>query len=184
MELLSKSGAKNSPYLTLGKITAPHGLRGALKVFLISDFPERLLDLEEVFLLDSPESHVAKGPYQVEHVQQAHGKNYLVFIEEIQTREAAEAVSKCFLAVSDSERFDLPEDTYYARDLIGFKVLSEAGEEIGEISQIIQNEQDLLVLKTPDQREHWIPFVRDLVPEVRIERREIVIVLLDGLLDL
>lgn len=184
MELLSKSGAKNSPYLTLGKITAPHGLRGTLKVFLISDFPERLLDLEEVFLLEEPDAITAKGPYQVEHVQLAHGKNYLVFLEEIQSREEAEAVSKLYLAIADSEPFALPEDTYYAQDLIGFKVLSEAGDALGEISQIIQNEQDLLVFKTPDQREHWIPFVRALVPEVRVESREIVIVLLEGLLDL
>lgn len=184
MELLSKSGAKNSPYLTLGKIVAAHGLRGALKVFSLSDFPERLLNLTEVYLTAEPDAQTAQGPFQVEQVQVLKGKNYLVFLEEIQDRDQAEEVSKYYLALPASEPFSLPEDTFYARDLIGFRALTNQGEVLGEIIQVIQSQQDLLVLKTPDGKEHWVPFVFALVPEIRTEAHELVIEVPEGLLEL
>jgi len=184
MELLSKSAARNSPFLTLGKILSPHGLKGALKVHSFSDFPEHLLTLERVFVLSEPEAESARQELVVEHVQAFKGKVFLFFLAEVETREAAEALSKSYLAIPKSEAPELPEDTFYIQDLIGFAVLDSEGHVLGEVHQMIQNQQDLIVLKTPEGREHWIPFVRELVPEVRFEQRQLVVKLVEGLLDL
>lgn len=184
MELLSKSEGKPSPYVTLGKIIAPHGLKGALKVFLLSDFPERFLELEQLFLLTDPDAAKAQGPFHVENIQHVKGKQYLLFLKELKTRTAAEALEKRFIGIPATAAEELPEDTFYARDLIGFAVTDTAGHTLGQVSQVIQSHQDLIVVQTPDAKEHWIPFVVELVPEVDVPGRRLVIAPVEGLLEL
>lgn len=184
MELLSKSGGRNSPYLTLGKIVAAHSLRGALKVHSLSDLPERFLDLEEIWLLTDPDAESAKGPFRVEDVKPYKGNTYLIELEGIEDRTAAEAVVKLFIGLPAGQAPELPEDTYYVRDLIGFEIVDTAGTVLGEVSQVVQSHQDLLVLKTPAGSEHWIPFVKALVPEVDLAARRLVVAPVEGLLDL
>jgi len=183
MELLSKSEGKNSPYLTLGKIVSPHGLRGALKIYSLSDFPERLLELEEIYLLTDPEAATAQGPFRVEEAQPYKGRTFLIYLEGVEDRSAAEALGKLYLGLPIEQAVELPEDTFYARDLIGFAVVDTAGTELGVVSELIQSHQDLIVLKTPLGSEHWIPFVKAIVPEVDVAGRRLVVAPLEGLLE-
>ena len=183
MELLSKSGGRNNAYLTLGKIVSPHGLRGALKVYSLSDFPERFEELEEIYLLTDPDAATARGPFHVEQVQPYKGKTWLIYLAEVPDRTAAEALAKLYVALPAEAAGELPEDTFYARDLIGFSVQDSAGQVLGTVTQLIQSHQDLIVLTTPDGKEHWIPFVKELVPEVDLAEHRLVIVPIEGLLE-
>ncbi len=182
MELLSKSEGKNSPYHTLGKIISPHSLQGALKVHSLSDLPERLLELDEVFLLTDPDAEQAKGPFYVEDAQHFKGKQYLIWLEGIEDRTAADPLAKLFIAVPAEDAPELPEDTFYARDLIGFEVINPDGTSLGHVSQLIQSHQDLLVITTADGTEHWVPFVKELVPDVDVAQRRLTVAPLEGLL--
>lgn len=187
MELLSKSADKNSPFILIGKVLAPHGIRGALKVKSLSDFPERFFELEQVYL--SPEE-TPQTPrlVHVEDVQHLKGDLWLLVLEEIPDRTAAENLGKPFLCVPRSEAMALPEDTFYAEDLIGFEVYQVEstvwGSKLGVISQVVQGQQDLLELTTPEGSAHFIPFVKALVPEVDIAGRRLAVQVIDGLLDL
>ncbi|PIQ24382.1 16S rRNA processing protein RimM [bacterium (Candidatus Blackallbacteria) CG17_big_fil_post_rev_8_21_14_2_50_48_46] len=183
MELLSKSAAKNSGFILIGKVIAAHGIRGALKVKSLSDFPERFLELEEVFLSTTED---VQNPQcmQVEDVQAQKGDQWLVWLDQIQDRNSAEALGKPFLCVPADQAFELPEDTFYVDDLIGYSAFSEEGTPLGEISQVIQGHQDLLELRTPDGKRHLVPFVKALVPEIQASERRLIIRLIEGLLDL
>lgn len=187
MELLSKSADKNSPFILIGKVLAPHGIRGALKVKSLSDFPERFFELEEVYL--SPhETPQAPRLVHVEEVQPLKGDQWLLVLEEVPDRTAAENLGKPFLCVPRSQAMELPEDTFYAEDLIGFEVYrvetTAWGYKLGVISQVVQGMQDLLELTTPEGDTHFIPFVKALVPEVDIAGRRLAVQVIDGLLDL
>lgn len=187
MELLSKSADKNSPFILIGKVLAPHGIRGALKVKSLSDFPERFFELEQVYL--SPHE-TPQNPrlVHVEAVQPLKGDQWLLELEEIPDRTAAEVLGKPFLCVPRSQAMVLPEDTFYAEDLIGFEVYRFEppvwGEKLGIVSQVVQGQQDLLELTTPEGRAHFIPFVKALVPEVDIAERRLAVLVIDGLLEL
>lgn len=183
MELLSKSGGKNNPYLTLGKVVAAHGLRGALKVYSLSDFPERFEEIEEIWLLTDPDAETARGPFRVLEAQPYKGKTWLIELEGVEDRTAAEAFGKPFIGLPADQALELPEDTFYARDLIGFDVVDTAGNALGHVSELIQSHQDLIVLKTPAGTEHWIPFVKELVPEVDVAGRKLVVAPIEGLLE-
>lgn len=184
MELLSKSEGKHSPYLPLGKITSPHGLKGALKIFLLSDFPEHLPHVKKVFLLKEPDAEQAEGPFDVLQIQKQKGKHYIVELQQIRSRTAAEAVNKQFIAIPQNEAPELDEeDSFYARDLIGLEARDLEGEVLGQIIHVIQSHQDLLVLQH-NGKEHWIPFVHEMVPEVDLHAGYVVIDVVPGLLEL
>lgn len=183
MELLSKSEDRTSPYQAMGKILAPHGLRGALKVHCLSDFPEQLLNLDQAYLLTDPQASTGKGPFVIADVQPVKGKTYLVYLQGVEDRSAAEAFDKLYICIPADQVLDLPEDTYYARELIGFEVLDTQGQLLGSVSQVIQSHQDLIVLKTPAGSEHWIPFVHELVPEVDLKAKRLVVSPIEGLLE-
>lgn len=187
MELLSKSADKNSPFILIGKVLAPHGIRGALKVKSLSDFPERFFELEEVYL-SSDEAPRSPRLVHVEDVQFLKGDQWLLVLEEIADRTAAENLGKPFLCVPRSQAMELPEDTFYAEDLIGFEVYrcSETvwGDKLGVVSQVVQGQQDLIELTTSEGNTHLIPFVKALVPEVDVAERRLAVLVIDGLLDL
>lgn len=184
MELLSKSAARNNTFLTLGKILGPHGIKGALKIFSLNDFPEHLLALERVFVLADPDAEKAQHELKVKHVQHLKGNVFMFFFEEISDRNEAESLSKCFIAIPKAEAPELPEDTFYIDDLLGFAVYDTAGQHLGELTQMVQNQQDLLIVSSPDGKEHWIPFVEELVPEVQLASKRIIVKVIEGLLDL
>lgn len=183
MELLSKSADRNSPYAIIGKILGPHSLRGALQVHSLSDFPEHFLELEEVYLLSDPDSSQPVGRYRIESAQPYKAQRFLLMLEGVEDRTAAEALSKCYLAIPLEEAPELPEDTYYVRDLIGFEVRDASGKVLGKVVHIVQSHQDLIVLQTPDQQEHWIPFVHELVPVVNTSAGYLEIAPIAGLIE-
>lgn len=184
MELLSKSAAKDSPYFTIAKVLGAHSLKGALKIHYIGDFPEQLEVLEEVLVQQEPDGPIIQGPFTVERVSHHKGQVFLLSLAEIDNRTAAEALSKLFLAIPKAAAIDLPEETYYVQDLIGFVCKDTQGQVLGEVAHIIQGHQDLLVVKTPEGKEHWVPFVFEMVPEVHVEQGEMVLTPAPGLFDL
>lgn len=184
MELLSKSGDKNKDYLVIGKILAAHGLRGAVKVHSISDFPERFFTLKRAFLTSDPEEPPSAPSLRVAHLQELNKGQFMISFEGITDRNAAEKLQKQFLCIPVAERYKLPKDTFYVSDLIGFSVLNTEGEVLGQVCEIAQSMQDLIVFETPAGTQHFIPFVKALVPEVNIETRQLTIAPVEGLLEL
>src|SRR5258707_76643 len=55
-------------YLLLGEVLRPHGVRGELRLRILTDYPERINDLEQVFVSRDPAKPGAQ-PYTVEHMR-------------------------------------------------------------------------------------------------------------------
>lgn len=183
MELLSKSAAKDNPYFLIGKIVKAHGLKGGLKVKSLSDFPERFFELDDVWL-----SHDAdiKNPRKarVRQVQELSPGFFLCYLEGTQYRDQSEALVGSFFCLPQSEAYELPEDMFYASDLLEYQVYHVNGEHLGSVTQVIQSHQDLIEFADHQGKTHWIPFVRELVPEVNTETQQLIIDPIEGLLEL
>ena len=173
----------NDEFILIGKILGAHGIRGALKIKSLSDFPERFLDLEEVWLSASDPPQ-APQCLTVEDTQLLKGDQWMLWLASIQDRTEAEQLGRPFVYVLRSQALELPEDTFYADDLIGYGVLSETGESLGSITRVMPGQQDLLEFRAADGRLHLIPFVQALVPEVNTEQRWLRLHLIEGLLEL
>ncbi len=167
--------------LPLGRIVRAHGLRGEVKVLAYILDQEDLLRLERFFIRQ-------KGTlkeFRVEGGRYAPGRRGLLFkFEGIDDREAAEALIGLDLLVPIEELPPLEEGQYYYYQLLGLEVLLEDGQKLGHIKTIWPiGPYDLYLVKTPEGKEYLIPAVEEVILEIDLQRKQIRIRPLPGLLE-
>ncbi len=133
-----------SEWIEIGKIVAPQGLRGELRVYPSSDFPERFLEPGKRWLL-SP------GKMEPQSIELLGGRYlsskglYVIELAGIENREQAEALRNSQLLIEKGDRPQLEEDEFYVPDLIGLTVINQLnGETIGKVVSMISAGNDLL----------------------------------------
>lgn len=168
--------------IKIGKVVNAVALRGEVKVYHYSDYKERFEELDCVIL----ERKNSSKSYAIEKVRY---QNDMVILKlaGVDDRNAAEALKESDVMITEEDLRELPEDTFYVRDLIGCKVLNANdpdAAEIGVIKDVMQNTaQDIYVIKTASGKEALIPAVGDFVDEVNIEAKYVKVKLIPGLVD-
>jgi len=171
-------------WLEIGEIVAPQGLKGELRVKNTSDFPERFEKLGLRWLQRTPDSL----PEEVNLVSAyiIPGKNvYVIRLAEIGDRNLAENLRGAKLLVSKSDRPQLGTDEYHVSDLINLGVYhQEDGRKIGVVTGVLAMGNDLLEV-TPENQQTTvlIPFVKEIVPVIDLEKQRIEINPPTGLLE-
>jgi 16S rRNA processing protein RimM len=162
----------------VGRIGRAHGLAGDVYVLSESDTPDRFRS-GAVFLTDE------QPPRRLEvRSSRHHQAKLLVVFSEVASRGEAESLRDVGLTISAKERRSLDDDEYWPDELVGLTVRDSAGEPIGTIAGVeTGGPQDRLIVRSADGRQALVPFVRELVPEVRIAEGSVVINLLEGLLN-
>jgi len=160
--------ARDPDWLLVGQVVAAHGLRGWLRVRCWSDFPERFTEPGPRWLQRDTDPEPLLHSLIEGQFFPAKGL-YLVRLEGIPDRTAAETWVGARLLVPASHRLPLQPEEYHYRDLIGLTVYRQ-GELLGHVSGILAAGQDVLEITTPDHRQVLIPFVKALVPVVDLEK--------------
>lgn len=156
----SFSPDNNEPWtLLVGEITAPQGLRGEVRVYPHTDFPERFMDLAEVGLRRGEGQ-----PVQVVQIETAResGRVIILKLAGIETREQAETLRGTHLVIPQSWAVELAEDEYYHHQLLGLQVVTTEGEELGPITEILRTGAND-VYETPLA---LVPATRDIIREI------------------
>lgn len=122
-----------APYLRIGLIARPHGVRGAVKVNPTTDNPGRFKGLKNCFL----ELHGQYSPVRLS-VLSAAGDAIIVHLEGYDTPEAAEKLRNGYLCVDRAHAVELPAYTYFVADLIGLEVLDTEGKAYGKITNVYE----------------------------------------------
>lgn len=125
----------------------------------------------------------ADGTLLVVEGSHAHrGNRLLVKFEGIDSRNAAELL-RGPVFVNEDQRRELEDDQYWQHQLVGCRVLTVAGNDVGEISGVVGGPaQDLLSVNN-EGRSFLIPLVKEIVVDVNIEARRVTIAPPAGLLD-
>lgn len=164
----------------VGAITQTHGLGGEVKVFPMTEDVSRFNNMKELILDTGKEQIVLE-------VTGARPQKNLVILKfkGIDDINEVERYKGCGLYVTKENRVKLEKDEYFIADLIGVRAIDEEGEEIGEITDVLQTgANDVYVIKTAQRKEVLVPAIRDCVREVNIEAGYVKLHLLEGLLDL
>jgi 16S rRNA processing protein RimM len=185
-------------WLEIGKIVAPQGLSGELRVYPESDFPERF-EIPGTRWLWYPGDTEPK-PVELLSGHYLPGKNlYVISLAGVENRNQAEALRNYKLFVPASDRPQLGEDEYHVPDLLGISVfMQESGELLGTVVDVISAGNDLLEVKPHRQNNSpqpqtsnskppqniLIPFVKAIAPVVDLQSRRIEITPPPGLLEL
>jgi len=155
--------------LRVGRLTKAHGLKGAIKVEMYTDAPERRFVPGAVFSLQVP----TDSPWFGKTIELTELKWYnshpVAFFRGISDRTAAESLIKAILWIDQdlTEPSD-EEDAWFDHQLVGLAVLRD-GVRVGTVSQIDHlPAQDLITVET-SSGDVLVPFVKAIVASVDIE---------------
>ncbi|MBI4591288.1 MAG: 16S rRNA processing protein RimM [Candidatus Rokubacteria bacterium] len=170
-----------APLITLAHIVRPHGLRGEVKALPLTDEPAQLASLGECYLWD-PRSD-ARRPCRIEQCRWQ-GQAAILALEGYRSIAEAESLVGQLLAVPEALLAPLPRGTFYASALMGARVVTEEGFDVGEFAGLeLAPGHDLWVVRA-GAREHLIPAVSEIVRQVDVAARRITIRPPEGLLEL
>ena len=151
--------------LVVGLVRGVHGLRGMVRVEILSDNPERfaagnVLHREG----DDRPLTIVSG--------QRDGPGLLVRFSEVTDRPAADALRNLYL---EADATDLPADTYYWHDIEGCAVLTSDGEELGVVADIFRVGESEVYVVRGAKGETLVPAVSDVVKEINPAAKRIVV---------
>jgi 16S rRNA processing protein RimM len=173
--------AADGRLVAIGEIGRPHGLAGEVRVRPLTDHPERFERLRECVLWDVGGDRRERCRVTA---TRRHGDALVVAIAGCETPEAAAALTGRLLAVPEAEALPPPEGHFYPWQLEGCRVLTEDGHEVGRVLRVeAAPAQDLWVIGD-DTREHLVPAVPEIVVDVDLKARRVVIRPPEGLLEL
>ncbi|MGN0709338.1 MAG: ribosome maturation factor RimM [Anaerovoracaceae bacterium] len=161
--------------IEIGKVVNVVGIKGEIKVLNYSETPGRYSGLEKIF--------IGKGVYHVEKAREK-GNTVVIKLEEINDRDGAELMRGSRVFMDAAELGELPEGTYYIRDLIGMAAVDAAtGENVGTLRDVLTDRpQDIYVLDIGG-RECMVPAVREFVKKIDPVKREITFSFIEGMID-
>jgi 16S rRNA processing protein RimM len=161
--------------VTVGHVNSPWGLAGHVKVTPHTSNPERFAVGTELLVdgvLRRVEAMITPRGYPV------------VRFSGIPGRERAETLRGAAIEIETEELPAPPEGAHYVHDVLGLAVVTTAGESIGELVDVLATgANDVYVVRREGQRDALIPATAEVVREVDIEGRRLVIEPLAGLLD-
>ena len=163
--------------IKLGIITAPVGIKGEVRVYPFTDEITRFSAIKELEIENTP-AVIENCRYQKDMV--------VLKLSVIPDRNAAEAARNKTLYLRKENLWEVPKDTYFCQDLIGMKVVSVEGEELGTLVEVIKNTayQDIYRVEKPDGKDFMIPAVKEFIEDVNIDGKIITVKLIEGLTDL
>jgi 16S rRNA processing protein RimM len=165
--------------VTVGLIAKVHGIGGEVVIHPLTDDPDRFAAGATV-LLEAPGQ--AATPRRILG-SRMHQQRYLLLLEGVPDRTAAEALRGGRLCVREADLPALPPGQVWIHDVPGMAVASEQGEELGTVHQLLETgeERRVLVVRGP-RGEFLVPFIEQFVLAIDRDARRITIRLLEGLL--
>ena len=166
--------------IAVGRVGKPRGVRGETYVEPWTDDPDERFAAGSVLATDP----VGAGPLTVVSASQAGGR-LVVRFDGVDDRGAAEALRGVQLVIPAGTRPPLDDpDDFYDTDLIGLTARTPGGVVLGAVGDVLHaGGADYLVL-SHDGREHLVPFVAAIVPNVNVEGGYVVIDAPEGLFEL
>jgi 16S rRNA processing protein RimM len=162
-------------YLVVGKIVAPWGIRGEVKVAIETDFPERFKQLKRVYLGEKAISFLLER-------SRLHKGHALLKLGGCEDRNAAEKLRGQLVQIPIEEAMPLSEDEYYVYQIVGLDVWTTEGERLGRISEILFTGANDVYVVQGERGEILIPAVEDVVLEVDLAGGRLTVKLMEGLI--
>lgn len=165
-------------YLEVGQIVNTNGLKGLLKVNPFTDDITRFERLKTILVEHKKELL----EFEIESVRYQK-KQVLLKLKGIDTIEEAEKYREDYLKINRNKEERLPEDTYYIVDLIGLDVYTENGELLGKLDDVFSTgSNDVYVVKNSEGKQILLPAISDVIKNIDLEQKKIVVNLIEGLL--
>ncbi len=162
-------------FIIIGQILAPQGIKGKLKVKVITDFPQRFAPSSTVY--------INRQPVTIDSTEWHKGR-VIIQLNTIDSIEAAQRLQGQPIEIHHSQIYSLPEGQYYHFQLIGLEVWTIQGELLGNITEVLTSESNDNYVVKGEGGEILIPAIEDVVKSIDLNKGRIVIEAMPGLLSL
>lgn len=161
----------------VGVISNTHGIRGEVKVYPTTEDPARFRTLKTV-LLDTGEEY-----QELEIATVKFFKNLVILkFKGMDNINDVEQYKGRDLYVSREDAIPLEEGEYYLADIIGARLITDEGEDFGELTDILETGANLVYVVDHEGKEVLLPVIPDCVKNVDVEKQEITVHIMKGLL--
>ncbi len=168
-------------YLAVGMVAGVHGIRGEIKVELHTDFPDRFAPGTTLRLGETLEEIEITAA-------RPHTAALLVKLRGVDTRSQADALRGAWFFIPEADAAELDEGTYWIHDIIGLAVEADDGRHLGRLCDVlVTGANDVYVVRTVPGvnrgQDLLLPAIAQVVQEVDLARRRMVVRVPDGLMD-
>ncbi|MCZ8512450.1 ribosome maturation factor RimM [Paenibacillus filicis] len=171
----------NDRLFNVGKIVNTHGIRGELKIVPLTDFPEERFVKGSKLLFVHPEQGT-QVPVVVESAREHKNLFYLKF-REFGNINDVEKYKGWQLKVEKQYLSELEGDEFYLHEIIGCRAVTEEGEELGTITEVLSpGANDVWVVERPKGKQLLLPYIDDVILDVDVENKVVKVHLMEGLL--
>ena len=168
--------------IKIGKIVNAAALKGEVKIYHYSDYKERFEELDSVIVCGDRRGSDERQ-YEIENVR--YQKDMVIAkLKGVDDRNAAESLKGFDVFITEEDLRELPEDTFYIRDLIGCEVIDgRDGKTLGQISDVLKTgAQDIYQVELAFGGQALIPTVAQFIEKVEIRQKTVVIKVIPGLI--
>lgn len=162
-------------FLVVGQVVRPHGVRGDLLVEAGSETFRSIQAGGELYLGETqrPERVVSLRPHQGRHI---------LHLEGYEDHEAAESLRGAKIRIALAQAEPLPEGVYYRWQILGLRVVDQAGQPLGSVLEIIETgANDVYVIERPGAAQLLLPAIESVILAVDLEGGAITVAVPEGL---
>lgn len=165
-------------FYNVGKIVNTHGIKGEVRVMPITDFvDERFSKGQDLYLQESGEPL----KLTIESARQHKGFLLVKFVGYDNINDV-QAFRDHELMVSGEDQQPLADGQYYYHQIIGLKVQTKDGEELGTIKEILSpGANDVWVVQRSGKKDLLLPVIDDVIKKVDLDNQMVTVELMEGL---
>ncbi|MDZ5669572.1 MULTISPECIES: ribosome maturation factor RimM [Bacillus] len=169
-------------WFNVGKIVNTHGIKGEVRVISKTDFAEeRYKPGNTLYLFMDGRNE----PVEVTvNTHRLHKQFHLLQFKERQSLNEVEELKNAIIKVPEEDLGELNEGEFYFHEIIGCEVLTEEGELIGKVKEILTpGANDVWVIERKGKKDALIPYIESVVKHIDVSEKKIEIDLMEGLID-
>lgn len=167
--------------LRVGVIIKPHGIKGEVKVYPTTDSPLRFNEITHVNIIQQGKQ---LGDHKISGVKYFK-ETVILKLKGYDNINDVESLKGAELYIPREEGAELDEGEYYIADIIGMDVVTDSGERLGSIKDVMETgANDVYVVSADSGKELLIPAIKQCIIDTDIEKNVMTVHLLDGLLEL
>jgi 16S rRNA processing protein RimM len=164
-------------FVVIGKFRKPHGIRGEVRMTVLTDFPELIKLGQRIFVGQKYQMYTIRS-------MRWHGGDLLIALEELEDRTAVEIFRNVMVYMKSEDMPETPEGEYYLHQLVGLNVITDEGDHLGRLKEVIlTGANDVYLVDSPEGKEILLPAIEEVVLEINLEEGKMLVHIIPGLLE-
>lgn len=167
-------------YFNVGKIVNTQGIKGEIRVISSTDFPEERFRKGNILYIEVAPNDLIEVKVSSHRL---HKNFHLLTFAGFNNINDVEKYKGKMLKISEDQLNDLDEGEFYYHEIIDCEVFTDDGKKLGTIKEILSpGANDVWVVKRPGDKDLLLPYIEDVVKEVDVENKKVIVHLMEGLL--